>query len=221
MHHLYHLPLRRRSFRLLILSLLVGICAASIGYAGTRQIRGAATPVQRIVVTSPSETNPGVASIAAGLQRAGFARTSDPGALQSLVSAATRTVVFTPNGLQAASPAEIRSHYARGIVVATINVPLPQLESAVQPGGASSTLPLKASASQSSASGTWLPTSPSYIIFSLVRQTKTTHGVLVSRTSDILTSVDAFVNRLAHAEASDQIATLPSLPPILAPSPTP
>jgi hypothetical protein len=158
------------------------------GAARAAQEAPVTTP--RVVITGPSENDANVDSVVADLRQHGFRVIDATAAPSALKQSLPRSVVFTSNGFHASAPDLLRSLYDRNVVVAAINVSLPELSAVLEPGGPPRP-PFPGFPPPPPASA-WLPVSPQYTLFSAM-----TPG---SETSDRLTSVNYLLGVLDRVE---------------------
>ena len=199
--------------------LVASLTLAAVSYVVVRVRIGATQTADRLVVSTPADQTPVTNQIVAALGARGFASTKDPQRVSALTGSNTKTVVFTPTALRAAVPDTLRSLYRRGVVLAPLDVPLPELQSLVGPpplAGPPGSAPPPAGAD----SGEWLGVSSQYTLYSIVRFVQNQSGTFVSRRSDVVYSVDHFYDQLTSIEQLDQAPLAPAPAPN-APAPLP
>jgi hypothetical protein len=179
---------------LLVALLLVGASLA------LRHATHATFAVDRIVVVGANEQDPTITQTIADLKGRGFSQKAVAD-LSSLSPTAARTVVFTAAALQSTAAAERHALFTQGAVLAAFDTSLPDLESAVG---------LQFNGQLPPSSSSWVRPTPGHVIYSIVRQVKTVHGLRTSEQSDFLQSVDNFTSILTRAEQVDReaVATL-------------
>ncbi len=173
------------------LLILVILLIAGVGIT-IRRTTTASPAADRIVVADPADQNPTVVQTVAGLEQRGFAVKSAAEVPNLLTSTGPRTVVFTATALQKVSPSTLHALYRQGVVLAALDLSMPDLLSRIG-------VVLPENSVLPPPSHSWLTPSPNITIFSIVR---TANGH-TSKISDILYSTDRFLAYLQRAEHND------------------